>query len=107
METTHVNVEAQITQKLQKAFHPEVLSVKNESSHHNMSGQDTHFTVLLVSEHFAHQTRLERQRSVMDVLKSELLQGPIHALSLRLFTSIEYKECDSQIQTPPCQKKKK
>ena len=66
-------------------------------------GRDTHFAVLLVSDCFAHQTRLERQRSVMDLLKSEL-QGPIHALSLRLLTPMEYKKMGPDSQTIPCQK---
>ena len=33
-----IDIETQVTEKLQRRFHPEVLSVKNESFRHNMSG---------------------------------------------------------------------
>lgn len=106
MDKNHKPVETQIIQKLQKAFEPEVLSVKNESPRHNVPpGAESHFAVLLVSDCFVHQTRVQRHRNVMDVLKLEL-KTAIHALSLRLMTSSEYKEMGQGDGSPPCQKKK-
>ena len=91
-----------ITEKLKKAFQTEVLSVENESFRHKVPlGSETHFKVLLVSECFTLQTPIERHRSVMSLL-SEEMEGPIHALSLRLMTPSEYKESHFKFHSPAC-----
>ena len=102
---TYKSLENYITEKLQKAFQPKVLSVKNESFRHRVpKDSETHFKVLIVSEHFAPQTLIERHKTVMSLL-SEEIKGSIHALSLRLMTISEYKESYVDLTTPNCHKK--
>ncbi|NQV22590.1 MAG: BolA family transcriptional regulator [Rhodospirillales bacterium] len=74
--------------RLEDAFSPNVLEVIDESHlHSGHAGArpegETHFRVTVVSETFKGENRVERQRSVYRVL-SDLLEGPIHALSLKL-----------------------
>ncbi|MDC0344711.1 BolA family transcriptional regulator [Alphaproteobacteria bacterium] len=77
----------QIKQKLEVAFQPQQLEVRNVSHQHQGHAQspetgESHFEVLLVSQHFQGMSRLARQRAVYDILKDEM--QTIHALSLEL-----------------------
>ena len=49
---------------------------------------ETHFTVTIVSDHFAGQSRVARQRMVYDLLQDELRER-IHALALKTLTGEE------------------
>ncbi len=80
-------VAARIEAKLREAFRPERLEVVDASERHRghggwREGGETHFDVVVVSEAFAGQSRLERQRRVNAVLAEELA-GPVHALSIK------------------------
>ena len=86
-----------IRDKLTAAFAPNMLVVQDDSaSHAGHSGAtrgdgsqgETHFTVRIVSEHFAGLSRVERQRRVYDVLAQEM-SGPVHALSLTVHSPAE------------------
>ena len=75
-----------ITAKLTAALQPERLEVVDESHKHRghagwREGGETHFHVTLVSQAFAGQSRLERQRAVYAVLAEELSDG-VHALQI-------------------------
>ena len=82
-----------IEEKLTKAYAPNHLEVLDESHLHaghagvapTADGQsgETHFRVRMVAANFEGVSRLQRQRGVMDVLKTEL-QGSVHALALKL-----------------------
>jgi BolA protein len=78
----------QMHQKLTAAFAPQYLEIIDESHLHEghsgaRPGGETHFRVIMTSSHFDAQSRLERQRAVMDVLQEEL-DGSVHALALKL-----------------------
>ena len=75
-------------EKLTAAFAPQHLDIIDESHLHEghsgaRPGGETHFRVIMASAVFDGQSRLERQRAVMDVLQEEL-DGPVHALALKL-----------------------
>lgn len=84
--------------KLTEAFAPARLELEDDSwkhaGHHHEGGIDakdggeSHFQLTIVSEAFAGQGRVERQRAVNAVLKDEL-SGPVHALSIRAQTPQE------------------
>ena len=82
-----------IREKLTAAFAPKVLEIADESARHaghvgaHPEGE-THFTVTLVSDRIAGQSRLERQRAVYRVLAEEL-KAHVHALALNLATPEE------------------
>jgi BolA family transcriptional regulator, general stress-responsive regulator len=86
-----------ITDKLNAAFAPLVLEVRDDSASHahhagatrdDGSRGETHFHVRLVSQAFDGVSRVERQRRVYTALAAELA-GPVHALSLAALTPAE------------------
>ena len=89
----HMTVREQIEKKLKAQFAPTSLEVIDESHLH--AGHvvarpegETHFRVRLVSDHFAGQNRVARQRSIYRCLAEELA-GPVHALALTALTPEE------------------
>ena len=82
-----------IRTKLEAAFAPQRLDVRDESAQHQghagyRDGGETHFRVAIVSAAFDGLTRVERHRRVHDVLDAEL-KGRVHALALTLLTPDE------------------
>ena len=85
-------------EKLTMAFDPTRLELEDDSwrhaGHHHEGGMDarpggeSHFNLTLVSEAFAGQGRVQRQRAVNAVLSAEL-SGPVHALSIKALTPAE------------------
>jgi BolA-like protein 1 len=93
-----MSVEKSIREKLSEAFSPSDLIVENESAKHaghegtrdrlgRVTGE-THFRVLVVSERFEGQSRVERHRQINAVLRDELA-GPVHALAIKALTPAE------------------
>lgn len=85
-----------IRDKLTQAFSPKVLDITDDSAKHAghagaRPGGETHFTVTMVSNSFAGQSRLERQRAVYRVLADELAER-VHALALNLATPEEIEK---------------
>lgn len=82
-----------IRTKLEKAFSPERLDVRDDSSKHKghagwREGGETHFHVTIVSPAFEGLSRVDRHRRVHETLDAEL-QGRVHALALTLLTPDE------------------
>jgi BolA family transcriptional regulator, general stress-responsive regulator len=81
-------VYAIIEQKLSKTYTPQDLLITDESHlHEGHSGAspegETHFRVHMVAGLFEGMSRIDRQRHVLECLAEEL-QGPVHALALKL-----------------------
>jgi stress-induced morphogen len=57
----------------------------------DMTGTSDHIQVLVVTEKFQGQSRIQRQRMVMDIFQTELKSGEIHALTIRAITPQEAK----------------
>lgn len=80
-------IEKILTEKLQ----PAILQVENESHMHSVpANSETHFKVLIVSEHFQGLSRIDRQRHVNELLALELKSG-LHALTQRALTPSEWQ----------------
>ncbi len=76
-----------IAKKLTDAFHPESLSVIDESHLHeghagHRPGGETHFRVHIVSRAFEGKSRVERHRMINAILADDLA-GRVHALALK------------------------
>ncbi|MBE0702225.1 MAG: BolA family transcriptional regulator [Afipia sp.] len=76
-----------IAKKLTDAFHPESLSVVDESHLHeghagHRPGGETHFRVHIVSRAFEGKSRVERHRMINAILADDLAGG-VHALALK------------------------
>ncbi len=89
-------IKERIESTLKKAFAPTLLEVIDESHLHvghagHKPGQQTHFSVTLISSRFNGLSRLERHRLVYKTLEGELSDG-VHALQLKLVSAEESNE---------------
>lgn len=92
-----------IENKLNAAFSPNFLEVKDESFMH-ASGPDaqSHFKVTIVTAAFAGERLLARHRAVNETLAVELA-GSVHALALHTYTPDEWQARQNQApKSPPC-----
>ncbi|WP_419418901.1 BolA family protein [Legionella sp. D16C41] len=90
-----------IENKLVEALNPVFLNVENEShNHHVPANSETHFKLTVVAELFQQLDRLDRHRKVNNLLTEELKNG-LHALSLHLYSPIEWKNKHGQIPLSP------
>jgi len=78
---------ARITEKLRSALSPERLEIINESHLHAGHREafdgtgETHFRVRIVAGAFSGMPRLQRHRTINDLLEAELHDG-VHALAI-------------------------
>ena len=102
-----MKLQSSIELKLQTDLKPAQLVVENESHLHSSGlGAESHFKVLVVSEHFQGLGRVRRQQKVYALLAHELKTG-VHALSLRLLTQEEWEKGGGDgFQSPQCQSRK-
>lgn len=82
-----------MTTLLQQHYSPEQLHVADDSARHAghagaAPGGETHYRLLLVSDSFRGQSRIERSRGVHALLADEFAGG-LHALELTLRTPDE------------------
>jgi len=82
-----------IVDKLTAALDPVRLDVVDDSESHRghggwREGGETHFDLVVVAAVFEGQSRVGRQRLVLDALATEMA-GPVHALSMRCLTPAE------------------
>ncbi|PCJ39673.1 MAG: transcriptional regulator [SAR86 cluster bacterium] len=95
-----MDVEEQITSKVQGAFKPIHLKLLNESHMHAGTATDSHFNLLLVSQGFESLKKVQRHQAVYKVLNEELA-GPVHALALHLYSPEEWAASEQEISKSP------
>jgi BolA protein len=87
-----MSIATTIEKKLLTAFSPLHLDVVNESSNHNVPpGSESHFKVIIVSNHFENERLIKRHRAVNSILAEELSEK-IHALALHTYTEKEWHD---------------
>lgn len=59
-----------------------------------VEGDGAHFTALVISPQFAGKSRLQKQQLVYDTVRAHLLDGSLHALSIKTFTPEEWDAID-------------
>ncbi len=84
-----MSIEKQIREKLIVALEPTRLDIINESEQHaghrsSPGTGESHFRILIVAPAFEGKSRIERHRTVNEIL-SEELKGRIHALALKTY----------------------
>ena len=57
-----------------------------------VSGDGSHFEALIVSDVFEGLTPIKRQRLVMETVKTQILSGELHALSIKAQTPAQRVE---------------
>lgn len=89
-----MSIEQTIQAKLTARFAPIFLQIKNESHMHSSErGEESHFKVTIVSNHFDGKRSVLRHQAIYACLKDELEQG-VHALALHTYTSEEWREAN-------------
>lgn len=94
-------VSRRVAQKLEAAFRPAHLEVRNESHMHCVpKDSETHFKVVVVSDAFEGLALLKRHVAVNDALKEEL-QGGVHALSIVARTPAQWEKGGGRVKPSP------
>jgi acid stress-induced BolA-like protein IbaG/YrbA len=57
-----------------------------------VTGDGSHFDVVVVSDVFAGKSLIQRQRLVMDTVRSQIATGELHALSIKTFTPEQWAD---------------
>ncbi|MGQ8364953.1 BolA family protein [Glaciecola sp. 1036] len=98
-----MQIQNQITDKIQQALSPSFLSVENESHMHNVpANSETHFKVTVVTDDFNGKRLIQRHRLINELVAQELA-GPVHALALHTYTCEEWDKKQQQSpQSPNC-----
>jgi acid stress-induced BolA-like protein IbaG/YrbA len=60
-----------------------------------VEGDGAHFTAIVVSEQFNGKSRIQKQQLVYDTVRQQLLDGTLHALSVKTFTPDEWEALDN------------
>lgn len=72
----------------------ELIEAGLPASEAHVEGDGAHFTAVVVCPAFIGKTRLQKQQMVYDTVKSHLLDGSLHALSIKAFTPEEWEAID-------------
>lgn len=85
-----------IEAKLRLNLSPSRIDIEDQSHQHIghsgwKEGQSTHFDVLIVSNKFANQSKVQRHRYIYKILAEEIKSG-IHALAISAMTEDEYSK---------------
>ena len=95
------SVQQAIEQKITAGLAPSHLVVVNESHMHGVPpGSESHFKVVVVSDSFEGQSRVDRHRTVNRILEGELA-SQIHALALHTHSTAEWAARGGQIMDSP------
>ncbi|MFB9885233.1 BolA family protein [Balneatrix alpica] len=95
-----MSVQQRLTELLQQGFACQVLAIENESHMHSGPATESHFKVTLVSEAFNGKRLVARHQLVYQQV-AELLNNPIHALALHLYTAEEWQARGEQSPLSP------
>jgi acid stress-induced BolA-like protein IbaG/YrbA len=57
-----------------------------------VEGDGAHFNAIVVSPKFIGKSRLQKQQLVYDTVKEQLVNGTLHALSIKTFTPDEWQK---------------
>jgi len=93
---------------LTKSFSPSYIEVINESFKHNVPKDfETHFKVIIVSEHFRNKSVIEIHKGIYKLLTNEMgekKENKLHALSLVTKTPEEWNKINQldNSKTPNC-----
>lgn len=62
----------------------------------HVEGDGAHFTAIVVCPAFTGKSRLQKQQMVYDTVRKELIDGTLHALSVKTFTPEEWQQQENQ-----------
>lgn len=89
-----------IEQRVRDSFAVEYFNLLNESHQHAGPATDSHFKLTIISQDFEGQRLIKRHQGVYGLMQ-DLMQEPIHALSLHLFTPAEWEAKERAVADSP------
>lgn len=95
-----MSVAERIETLLRTAMQVKHLQLENESHMHAGPASESHFKLIMVSADFEGVAKVRRHQQVYALL-SELMQNPIHALALHLYTPQEWDTASQQAPASP------
>lgn len=57
-----------------------------------VEGDGAHFTAIVICPEFAGKSRIQKQQMVYDTVRTQLMDGTLHALSITTFTPDEWQD---------------
>lgn len=94
-------IQREIEQLLTEQVSPVLLDVVNESHQHNVpANSETHFKLIIVSDHFADVRRVARHQMIYAILH-EQLKGPVHALAIHCYSLKEWQQDGRDVPLSP------
>lgn len=61
-----------------------------------VEGDGAHFSAIVIAEVFANKSRIAKQQMVYDAVRQELLDGTLHALSVKTYTPEEWESLQKE-----------
>lgn len=61
-----------------------------------VDGDGAHFNAIVICPDFSGKSRIQKQQMVYNTVKSQLLDGTLHALSIKTFTQEEWAEINQE-----------
>lgn len=66
-------------------------------SHAIVDGDGHHFNAIVISSAFTGKNRVQRQQLVYQLLRDNINDGSLHAISMKTYTPIEWQEREQQL----------
>ncbi|MFK4751217.1 BolA family protein [Oceanobacter antarcticus] len=95
-----MNAEEYIAEQM-TSLSPVHLELINESHMHAGPALDSHYKLILVSEAFTGKRLVARHQQVYSLV-ADVLQKPVHALALHLYSPQEWREQSTVPESPQC-----
>ncbi|MBY4678736.1 BolA family protein [Marinobacterium arenosum] len=95
-----MSIENSINTKLNDELLPNYLVIENESHMHSGPATESHFRLVVVSEKFSGLRLVQRHQTIYKILADELA-GPVHALSMHLYTPQEWQQREGEAPLSP------
>jgi len=99
------NMQQHLTEQLTTALDPTHLEVINESANHSGPATESHFKLVVVSDHFIDLKLIDRHRFINQLFREEL--SHIHALAMHTYTPDEWLMKNGAPASPQCSSKTK
>ena len=88
--TLEESIDKKINDNLKPSFFKIINFSDQHKNHYDGDNKETsHIKIIIVSEIFKDQSRIERERIVHKILREEIL-SEIHSIRLKLYTKTEY-----------------
>ncbi len=95
-----MSIEAVIEAKVRDSLTVQQFVIENESHMHSGPATDSHFKLAVVSEAFQGK-RLVARHQLIYAAVAELMNNPIHALAMHLYTPQEWQDKNGAVPLSP------